>query len=136
MNRKHPSSVFMMEMIAVIFFFILCAAICIKTFVKADYMSREAADLNQSVLIAQSVAEVWKADGPEGLERRFQASEAEDGFDCFDMEFDKAANSCQKEKAVFDVRAEVISPGQVEVDVRKNGKSVYSLTVNRHETQH
>ena len=30
-------------------------------------MSREAADLNQSVLIAQSVAEVWKPEGRRGL---------------------------------------------------------------------
>ena len=36
-------------------------------------MSREAADLNQSVLIAQSVAEVWKSEGTEGLKQRFDA---------------------------------------------------------------
>lgn len=76
MNRKHPSGVFMMEMIAVVFFFIVCAAICIKTFVKADFMSRGAAELNQGVLIAQSVAEVWKGEGTAGLEKKVSGKRA------------------------------------------------------------
>ena len=70
MRRKQHSGIFMMEMIMVVFFFILCASICILVFVKADRMSRDAADLNQSVLIAQSVAEVWKLEGTEGLKQR------------------------------------------------------------------
>jgi hypothetical protein len=133
MHRKHPSGVFMMEMIAVVFFFIFCAGICIKTFVKADFMSREAADLNQGVLIAQSVAEVWKDNGPEGLKSRFQAYVAEDGSESYAMGFDKAGDPCEKEKAVFVVRTEITGPGRVEMTVSRNGKSVYSLTVNRHE---
>lgn len=135
MNRKHPSGVFMMEMIAVVFFFILCAGICIKTFVKADLISREAADLNQGVLIAQSVAEIWKAEGPEGLEIRFRSYGQEDGLDGYAMGFDKSGNSCEKEKAVYDVRADIAGPGHAEVTVSKNGKQVYTLTVTRHETQ-
>ena len=58
MSRKQHSGIFMMEMIIVVFFFILCSSVCILVFVKGDRMSRDAADLNQSVLIAQSVAEV------------------------------------------------------------------------------
>ena len=135
MNRKHPSGVFMMEMIAVVFFFILCAGICIKTFVKADFMSREAADLNQGVLIAQSVAEVWKAEGPEGLEKRLLAYSQEDGSDGYAMGFDKSGNPCEKEKAVFDVRTDLAGPGHAEVAVSKNGKQIFTLTVTRHETQ-
>ncbi len=135
MNRKHPSGVFMMEMIAVVFFFILCAGICIKTFVKADFMSREAADLNQGVLIAQSVAEVWKAEGPEGLENRFQAYGQEDGSLGYTMGLDKSGIPCEKEKAVFDVKADIAGPGHAEVTVSKNGKRIFTLTVTRHVTQ-
>ncbi|HCD42478.1 MAG TPA: hypothetical protein DEQ64_01830 [Lachnoclostridium sp.] len=136
MHRKHPSGVFMMEMIAVVFFFILCSGICIKTFVTADFMSREAADLNQGVLIAQSVAEVWKDHGPEGLVKRFQAYGPEDGSESYVMGFDGAGNPCEKEKTVFGVKAEVSEPGQTEVTVSRNGKHVYSLTVYGHETKH
>jgi hypothetical protein len=136
MIRKHPSGVFMMEMIAVVFFFILCAGICIKTFVKADIMSREAADLNQGVLIAQSVAEVWKAEGPEGLEKEFQAYGQEEESGGYTMDFDQSGNPCEKEKTVFDVRADITGPGHVDVTVSRNGKRVYTLTVTRHETKH
>ncbi len=136
MNRKHPSGVFMMEMIAVVFFFILCAGICIKTFVKADIMSREAADLNQGVLIAQSVAEVWKAEGPEGLEKKFQAYGQEEESDGYIMDFDQSGNPCEKDKTVFDVRADITGPVHVDVTVSKKGKRVYTLTVTRHETKH
>ncbi len=136
MNRKHPSGVFMMEMIAVVFFFILCAGICIKTFVKADLMSRTATDLNQGVMIAQSVAEVWKEKGTEGLEKRFQAYVPETGKDSYVMRFDGSGSPCEEEKTVFDVKAEITGPKQAEVIVNRNGKRVYSLTVKRHETQH
>ncbi|WP_252198408.1 hypothetical protein [Clostridium sp. MCC353] len=66
-KRETPSGMFMMEMIMVVFFFILCASTCILVFVKANNMSRQAKDLNQSVLAAESIAEVWKAEGEEGL---------------------------------------------------------------------
>ena len=55
------TSVFMMEMIVVVFFFSLCAAVCILLFVKADNMSRLAADMNQAVTRAESIAEIFKA---------------------------------------------------------------------------
>ncbi len=71
MSRKQHSGIFMMEMIIVVFFFILCSSVCILVFVKGDRMSRDAADLNQSVLIAQSVAEVW-AGGTGGAETAFR----------------------------------------------------------------
>lgn len=135
MNRKHSSGVFMMEMIAVVFFFILCAGICIKTFVKADFMSRAAADLNQGVLIAQGVAEVWKVEGTEGLEKKFQAHGFQADPDSYAMGFDRAGNPCEIEKAAFDVRTEIAGQEQAEVIVSRNGKKVYSLTVKRHGTQ-
>lgn len=76
MNKKNSSGtgMFMMEMIAAVFFFILCASICILVFVKADGMSRLARDMNRSVAAAESVAEVWKAEGMEGLSVRCEAA--------------------------------------------------------------
>ena len=55
------TSVFMMEMIMVVFFFSLCVAVCILVFVKADSISRLAADTNQAVTRAESIAEIFKA---------------------------------------------------------------------------
>ena len=72
MSRKQHSGIFMMEMIIVVFFFILCSSVCILVFVKGDRMSRDAADLNQSVLIAQSVAGGMEAGGTGGAETAFR----------------------------------------------------------------
>lgn len=75
MNKKNSSGagMFMMEMIVAVFFFILCASACILVFVKADSLSRLAKDTNNGVVVAESVAEVWKAEGISGLELRFHA---------------------------------------------------------------
>lgn len=72
-KRESPSGMFMMEMIMVVFFFILCASTCILVFVKANNMSRQAQDLNQSVLAAESIVEVWKAEGENGLIEKMDA---------------------------------------------------------------
>lgn len=139
MNRKQHSGVFMMEMIMVVFFFILCASICILVFVRADRMSRQADDLNQGVLAAQSVAEVWKAESLTGLEKRFLAQMDEDG-ESLVMGFGKDGNTVAAEDAVY-----VVTLQQSEADennmlqsativVSRDGGQVYTLSVNRHES--
>lgn len=75
MNRKSNSGtgMFLMEMMVVVFFFILCASICILAFVRADRMSRRAMERNHAVSAAESMAEVWKLEGIEGLSERMDA---------------------------------------------------------------
>jgi len=55
------AQMFLMEFIAVILFFALCAAICLSAFVKADQMSQESSSLSRALLVAQSGAETIKA---------------------------------------------------------------------------
>ena len=52
MNRKSGSGSgpFLMEMLVVVGFFIICASICVLVFVKADNISKDARDINQAVL--------------------------------------------------------------------------------------
>lgn len=75
MNRKSGSSsgIFLMEMIIAVFFFIICASTCILAFAKSDRMSRLATERDQAVSAAQTVAEVWKAEGADGLMERMDA---------------------------------------------------------------
>lgn len=63
MNRKSGSGSgpFLMEMIVVVGFFVICSTICVMVFVKADRISRHAWDMNQAVEMAQSLAEELKA---------------------------------------------------------------------------
>lgn len=82
MNRKNSSGsgMFLMEMMVVVCFFILCASVCMLAYAKSDHMSRLAADRNQAVNAAQSMVEVWKLSGKKGLEEVCGAELNPDGF--------------------------------------------------------
>lgn len=73
-KRDSGTAMFLMEMIAVVCFFILCASVCILVFVRANNLSRLARDTNQASLAAESVAEIWKAEAEDGLAARFHMS--------------------------------------------------------------
>lgn len=62
-NRKRQtgSGPFLLEMILVTGFFMICASICVLVFAKADRLSRQASDINRAVLEAQTLAEEMKA---------------------------------------------------------------------------
>lgn len=131
MNRKQHSGMFLMEMIIVILFFILCAAICIETFVKADSMSRKAVDLNRGVQVAQTVTEVWKSEGTEGLQKRLKAAPSGDGDE--EMWFDAHGEPCEAETAVFKAEAETDLENMIKVIVSHDGKEIYALEAAGHE---
>lgn len=67
-RKRSGSGIFLMEMIMVCGFFLLCASVCIQVFLRADSMSRLAREKNQAVLAAESLADTWKAYGMEGIE--------------------------------------------------------------------
>ncbi|WP_349671420.1 hypothetical protein [Lacrimispora sp.] len=133
MNRKNRSNVMMMEMIVAVFFFLLCAAVCIQAFVKADLLSKRAADLNQSVLIAQSVAEIWKAEGEAGLIHRFNGVKQDSPVETYIMMFDKKGNAADQSQAVYYGEVKPVSELEAEVTVSKAGNTLYTLAVGRHE---
>lgn len=64
------SGLFLMEMIVVVFFFVICASQCILAFATSEKMSRQGRELNQAVTMAESIIEVWKEEGVEGLTAR------------------------------------------------------------------
>jgi len=57
------SGLFLIELMLAILIFALAAAICLRIFVTADYISTESIQLNRAVLAAQSSAEAFKATG-------------------------------------------------------------------------
>lgn len=73
-KRDSGTALFLMEMIAVVCFFILCASVCILVFVRANNLSRLAKDTNYASLAAESVAEIWKAEDAGGLKDRLLMS--------------------------------------------------------------
>ncbi len=58
-QKEHRSSLFLLELILVIFFFSLASAICIQLFVKAHLTEKKTKELNRAVPLAQSGAEAF-----------------------------------------------------------------------------
>lgn len=57
--NKSKSSLFLMELILAILIFAITSAICIQIFVKAHIVSQETQELNQSVTLCTSAAELF-----------------------------------------------------------------------------
>ena len=90
-----------MEMIMVVGFFILCASTCILAFARADHMSRLAADRNQAVSAAQSMAEIWKLENMQGLTDRLKGTALSDQECqvCWDEHWEPVGSDQQGETA-------------------------------------
>ncbi|MCQ2519193.1 MAG: hypothetical protein MJ107_01545 [Lachnospiraceae bacterium] len=57
--RKSRASIFLMELIIVIFFFSLTAAVCLQIFVKAHILGKKTQNINEAVLLAQNAGELF-----------------------------------------------------------------------------
>ena len=62
--KQRPSYAFLMEMLWVCGFFVLCAGIFVLLFVKADQVSTHAEDLSHAIAIAQSNIETAFVEEP------------------------------------------------------------------------
>ncbi|MDE7353907.1 MAG: hypothetical protein K2O06_12815 [Acetatifactor sp.] len=133
-KRDSGTAMFLMEIIAVVCFFILCAGVCILAFVKANHLSRLAKDVNYASLAAESVAEVWKAQDMEGLERQFFMSmDGETGVICWDNQW----NPVEDEKtADFRAQIDLAGDGPVEearIRIRRlqDGTELFELNTRK-----
>ena len=115
-KRDSGTALFLMEMIAVVCFFILCASICILVFVRANNLSRLAKDVNYASLAAESVAEVWKAEDTAGLKERLRMSgDDASGTVCWDDQW----NLVSPEQAVYQAQVKLSAQGLVgEAEIR------------------
>ncbi len=58
-KQSSKSSLFLIELIIAIFFFIIAATICIQLFVKSHTISSETVSINHAVLWTQNLAEIF-----------------------------------------------------------------------------
>ena len=58
-NNASKSSLFLIELILSIFFFIVAMAICLQLFVKAHNLSNDTISMNHAVLWTQNLAEIF-----------------------------------------------------------------------------
>ncbi|MBQ9513071.1 MAG: hypothetical protein IJR58_07740 [Lachnospiraceae bacterium] len=62
-NSSKSESLFLIEMIVVIFFFAVCAVVCARLFVLSHRMKNESKALTRAVMEAQNAAELFYATG-------------------------------------------------------------------------
>lgn len=133
-KRDSGTALFLMEMIAVVCFFILCASICILVFVRANNLSRLARDTNQASLAAESVAEIWKAEDLEGLETRFGMEEdGGPGVICWDSGWNVAAGedeTCFSAQVTVEAKG-LVEEAQIKILRCEDGTELFLLTAKR-----
>lgn len=136
MNKKNGSGtgLFMMEMIVAVCFFILCASTCILVFVKADTMSRLARDTNSGVVAAESMAEVWKAEGSDGLAARLEVQiDGNQGKIFWDKNWNPvtgAADAAYLGELTWEAQ-DGLETAQIVVS-RTDNQELFSMTVSRY----
>jgi hypothetical protein len=127
------SGLFLMEMIVAVFFFMICVSICILGFAKSDHMSRNAKNLNQAILAAESTAEIWKAAGDEGLEKQMQfAVDPQAGSDVLTAQylgFLIRVETTGEEGGITDAVIHIVSPDPVPGDPEE----IFRLETKRYE---
>ena len=113
MKRKRTSYAFLLEMIWVCAFFLICASIFVMAFAKAEQVSRQADVLNQAVQASSNVMEEVLAEFPSEENRLETISNAYTTED-FIIEL-----QCSSEDGLAFFTVTALDP--------KNGTVIYSL---------
>lgn len=95
-QNRSKSTLFLMELIIVIFFFSICAAICVNVFGSAQQMARDSHNLSNAVMAARSAAGCYKsADGDIGaaVELLDGAMSADHGIVYYDKEWQQVVSA-------------------------------------------
>lgn len=138
MNRKSGSGSgpFLMEMLAVVGFFMICASICVSVFAGADRLSRKADELNHAVLAAQSLMEELKAgkteeELPVAWDKDWKAYTSEDAAQPGAALTYEAEITVEMDGSMKRIRVDVTERGQKETD----GAVIYSLESSQYEPE-
>lgn len=142
MNKyaKSRTALFLMELIIALLFFSLASAICLQFFVKAHLLSEKTKELNNAVMISQSVAEVMR--GSDGdiysISQVFPyAIEGDESF--FEIFYDSNFTACDYDNADVKYACDVTcSPnGAIQnINIRivrlKDFSEIYSLKATKY----
>ena len=140
MRKQHApkATLFLMELVIVIFFFSICAAICANMFGSAQQMADNSENLSRAVVEARSVASCYKAaDGD--LEKTARLLDGVQLDDSAVVYFDEAWNKiADSETAQFAVQLKQREhPGEADVYILHLNKAsdniIFSIPVKTHK---
>ena len=127
-KRASKASLFLMELLLVILFFSVAAAICLRVFAGAKQRSQDSVDLNAAVLAAQSAGECWKAAGGNPDKAAVLLEGTMDG-NAVVQYFDASWSLCGRESASAQLTLQWQgSAAQIQV-VKKDGTEIYEMSV-------
>lgn len=132
-QTSRKSSLFLMELIIVLFFFALCAAVCLNMFAKASLINRQSYELNKSIIAAQNAAQCFKAaNSNTGKMADLLCGTAD--TDAVKIGYDKNWQNTETENAVYIMNINIKKSNgnfnTAEITVSKADKIIYSLEVN------
>ena len=129
------SSLFLMELIVAILFFILAASVCVHLFVKSHTLESESIDLNHAVSAAASVAEILRnEEDPDAFLAQFYSDgvAAENSFSIY---YDKNWTPCSSAEAIYTLKLETETANSFltgKITVLEDADSLYQLTVKKY----
>lgn len=138
-SPKRGSTLFLIELIIVIFFFAIGAACCTQMFVKAWMTSREARNLNEAKNLAESMAAVIEAvDRPEEeISEYFPHIITKENR--YLVYYDEDWQECDEKKASYCMEVELSVKDQTksgDITIRdQNEKQIYQLEIYSHIPQ-
>ncbi len=126
----------LMELVIAILFFSISVSVCIQLFVSAYIRSRDAQQLNQSVFIAQGIAEVYKnyQGDIEDVATYYDAEVSNSGWILY---LDTEGNPCKKELQKLQVTFTEQQPdtNQLMISIENEKEEIYTMNVLAYQAQ-
>lgn len=144
MKRKtsRRSSLFLLELIIAILFFCICAAVCVRFFVKAHTVSQDTKDLDMAVNQAATFAELFRSNDDLLAQLKAQCPDGvlSDNGSAFTLYYDKDWTPCKESSKTFSLAISInekISLETAEFSVSRVGvtKPVYTLSAEKYHPE-
>jgi len=127
------SSLFLLELIIVLFFFSLCTAICVNIFAKAKTLSTQSYELNNSVLVVQNAAECFKATDADAREIALLLGGIQNNnvvSVTYNENWNTTKSSNYTYKLIININTTQKNMASADLNVIKNTATLYSLSVS------
>jgi hypothetical protein len=137
LNRGSRNSLFLMELIMAIFFFVIACGVCVQVFTKAHLISGDTRSTRLAVEEAENAAEIFRAhpqDTVSALLARLDGASLENG--AVTACYDKDGKACDRDDAATVLKVVPGSSGATATAAiavtDAGGTEIYALQVEKH----
>lgn len=126
----------LMELVIALLFFSIAVSVCIQPFILSYTKSREAKQLNQSVFMAQSIAEIYKNSKGDVKEvAEYYNAEIQESE--YVLYLDDDGVLCDKENQILEVIFDEVQPdmNKLRIIINNDNKELYTIDVMAYAPQ-